>query len=359
VNGKRRNIWVVVLAGGDGQRLSAMTRNAKGICTPKQYCSLDGRHSLLQLSMQRALAVTAREHIMPVVTDAHRTWWASQLSAFHRVRVVVEPSNRGTALGVLLPLLVIEKSDPHAGVIFIPSDHYVEQEDLLAGFLRQATAPEALDSEKITLLGIAPNAPDSGFGYLSPGPDSGVGLRPVQQFIEKPDEATAIELVRGGSVWNTGIFAGRIPQFLRLFERRLPGLLSDLSATVTDWRDPRIPSVELEFLYDRHPTLDFSRDVLQKCPGDLRFITVPPCGWNDVGTPARLAQALLTVRHPAGSHRSAFMKRTFNLATAFDRAHFATLLPHALFPIVEHPNFNMSQTRSLLAPANRSTQHEK
>jgi mannose-1-phosphate guanylyltransferase len=296
LSGKRRNIWVVVLAGGDGRRLSALTRDANGICTPKQYCSLDGGHSLVQLSLQRALAVTAREHIVPVVTDAHRRWWEPQLMTFRRSRVVVQPSNRGTGFGVLLPLLVIAKDDPDAGVIFFPSDHFVEHEDLLAEFLRQATAPEALDSDKITLLGITPNAPDSGFGYLSAAPDSGVGMRPVHQFIEKPDEATAAELFSAGSVWSSGIFAGRISQILGLFERHIPGLNSDLNAVVKDWRDFRIPTAELTFLFNRHPAIDFSRDVLQKCPHDLQFLTVPPCGWNDVGTPARLVQALRSIR---------------------------------------------------------------
>jgi mannose-1-phosphate guanylyltransferase len=296
LSGKRRNIWVVVLAGGDGRRLSALTRDANGICTPKQYCSLDGGHSLVQLSLQRALAVTAREHIVPVVTDAHRRWWEPQLMTFRRSRVVVQPSNRGTGFGVLLPLLVIAKDDPDAGVIFFPSDHFVEHEDLLAEFLRQATAPEALDSDKITLLGITPNAPDSGFGYLSAAPDSGVGMRPVHQFIEKPDEATAAELFSAGSVWSSGIFAGRISQILGLFERHIPGLNSDLNAVVKDWSDFRIPTAELTFLFNRHPAIDFSRDVLQKCPHDLQFLTVPPCGWNDVGTPARLVQALRSIR---------------------------------------------------------------
>jgi mannose-1-phosphate guanylyltransferase len=223
---------------------------------------------------------------------------------------VVQPSNRGTGLGVLLPLLVIAKCDPEAGVIFIPSDHYVEHEDLLAEFLRQATAPEILDSDKLTLLGITPNAPDSGFGYLSPAPDSGVGLRPVHQFVEKPDEATATELFRAGSAWNSGIFAGRIPQIVNLVQRHIPGLISDLNAVLKDWSGHRIPSAELAVLYSRRPALDFSRDVLQKCTHDLQFLTVPPCGWNDVGTPERLARALRALR-PV-SHRTTSEKRGFN-----------------------------------------------
>jgi len=319
LSGKRRNIWAVVLAGGEGQRLSALTRNAQGICTPKQYCSLDGSRSLLQLALRRALAVTTREHTVPVVTDAHRSWWEPQLPALPRTRVVVQPSNRGTGLGVLLPVLVIAKCDPEAGVIFIPSDHYVEHEDLLAEFLRQATAPEALGSDKLTLLGITPNAPDSGFGYLSPAPDSGVGLRPVHQFVEKPDETTARELFHAGGVWSSGIFAGRVPQIVNLIQRHTPGLISDLNAALKDWTGHRIPSAELAALYNRLPVLDFFRDVLQKCTRDLQFLTVPPCGWNDVGTPERLAQALRTLR-PVSSRRTTKLRSVMRNLSHADKA---------------------------------------
>jgi mannose-1-phosphate guanylyltransferase len=227
-----RNVWVVVLAGGDGRRLGALTTNANGISTPKQFCSLNGGRSLLQLSLQRASRVVPRERIVPVVTEAHRRWWEPSLFSLRRSTVVVEPSNRGTGLGVLLPLLVIAKSDPEAGVICIPSDHYVEHEDVLADVLRQATAPEVLDSDKLTLLGMAPNAPDSGFGYLCPAPDSGVGMRPVQRFVEKPDASAADNLIRAGSVWSSGIVAGRISQIVGLYPRHIPGGMLDLKAIV-------------------------------------------------------------------------------------------------------------------------------
>jgi hypothetical protein len=67
-------------------------------------------------------------------------------------------------------------------------------------------------------------------------------------------------------------------------------------------------------LYARAPALDFSDDLLRKCPGRLQFLNVPPCGWIDVGTPERLAEILRRFRFSA--------PRTFNLATAFDRAVF-------------------------------------
>jgi mannose-1-phosphate guanylyltransferase len=355
LNGNQRNIWAVVLAGGDGQRLTALTRDAYGISTPKQYCSLDGGRSLLQMSLQRALSCTSRKRIATVVTEAHRHWWQREFLALPYSPLVVQPCNRGTGLGVLLPLLVIARSDPDAGVILIPSDHHVEHEDVLAEFLRQATEPEALDSDKLTLLGISPNAPDSGFGYLSPAPDPGVGMRPVHRFIEKPDEATALRLFRTGSVWNSGIVAGRISQFLALYPQHTQQLILDLTAIVEHWPDSRSPSAELAAFYARHPALDFSRDVLQKRPADLQFLTVPPCGWNDVGTPARLAQALQTWR-PSQPKSG---KQSFNLAIASDRANLATLASRALSSILNQRTFDLKRgSASWLAPPNRSVQHD-
>jgi mannose-1-phosphate guanylyltransferase len=289
----------VLLGGGDGPRLKT---SAHGASTPTQSGSLNGGPSLLQLSLQRAFAVSSRERIVAVVTEAHRSWWEPELVALQRTNVVVQPCDRGTGLGVLLPLLVIAKSDPEAGVICIPSDHYVEHEEVLAEVMRQATSPGVLSSDKITLLGMSPIAPDSGFGYLSPAPDSGFGMRPVLKFTEKPDEALAAELIRAGSLWSSGIFAGRVSRLVDLYSRVAPGLVLDLKVILEDWPDS-FPYAKLASLYARHSPLDFARDVLQKHPDRLQCLQAPGSIWND----------------SAGSMRS------FDLATAFDhRAAFGS-----------------------------------
>jgi mannose-1-phosphate guanylyltransferase len=178
--------------------------------------------------------------------------------------------------------------------------------------MREATAPEVMDSDKLTLLGMSPHAPDSGFGYFSPSPDSGVGMRPV----------LATELIRASSVWNSGIIAGRISQFIALYPRHMHQTILDLQAIVEHWPESRVPSPALTSLYSRHSALDFSRDVLQKRPESLRFLNVPPCGWNDVGTPERLATVLRASRSANVENFRFAPLRTFNLATAFDRAAF-------------------------------------
>src|ERR1700733_1015442 len=94
-----------------------------------------------------------------------------------------------------------------------------------------------LSSDKITMLGMSPNAPDSGFGYLSPAPDSGFGMRPVLKFTEQPDKAVAAELIGAGGLWSSGIFAGRVSRLLDLYSRVAPGLMFDLKGVLEHWPD--------------------------------------------------------------------------------------------------------------------------
>jgi len=203
-------------------------------------------------------------------------------------------------------------------VICLPSDHHVGNEYVLNESLRNAISLGAVDCGKLTLLGMVPNGPDAGYGYIAPGSISETGLAAVHSFHEKPDPLDAARLLRNGNVWNSGIFTGLVRTVLDLYPRHAPGLLGNLKLRIKDWRDPRTPSPDLTHFYATHPILDFSRDLLAKQPGRLQFLTVPPCGWSDVGTPARVAATLLALRSqrtPAPLTDSPI--KTLDLATAF------------------------------------------
>jgi mannose-1-phosphate guanylyltransferase len=164
-------------------------------------------------------------------------------------------------------------------------------------------------------------------------------MRPVLEFVEKPPQALAAQLIRAGSVWNSGIIAGRVSQFVELYSHRKRQMSSDLRAIVEQWPDTRIPSAELASLYARQPAFDFSTDVLQKCAHRLQFLNVPPCGWNDVGTPERLANVLQRLRLMNAEDFRLTAPRTFNLATAFDRAVSKPGLSPASMIENSHPQF--------------------
>src|SRR5882672_10104045 len=189
---KQRSVWVVVLADGDGARPGVLGATGDCDAAPEQICPINGGPSLLQRSLERAASLVPREQIVVVVSRAHRRHWEAQLSGPNPWSAIVQPEHRGTGFSVLLPLLVIARIDPTAMVVVVSSDHYVQDDDVLAVSLHHAAAMEGIDCDKLTVLCTFADAPDPGLGRLTPTADSGVGMRPeARQFEESGRELTA------------------------------------------------------------------------------------------------------------------------------------------------------------------------
>jgi len=288
-----------VLAGGEGRRLSGITRAAAGRHVPKQFCNFGTGRSLIGRTLDRALTLVPHDRVVVVVTAAHREWWEHELDVLPSENVVVQPSSRGTAAGILLPLLHIAARDPEATVVVLPSDHHVEDESLLARSVEDAVEALARHPDHVVLLGIEPEHPDPEYGWVLPGrPDDGP-TRAVAAFVEKPVELEAMRLMTRGALWNSFMFAARVAALLEMFDRRLPDLLGSLRG---EWK--AAPPDRLADLYGALPARDFSRTVLEPLPERLRVLPVPACGWTDLGTPERLAR-IAEVADGAGGRSAA------------------------------------------------------
>lgn len=281
----RTHDWAIILAGGSGSRLAAVARDHCGRPVPKQYCSLRGGRSLLADALLRARRVVPRQQIVVVVAVEHRGHWEPQLSG-SGVHVVVQPRNRGTAPGLLLPLFAVLERDPAARIALLPADHFVAREDVLARSQRQAMAAAAAPGGALELLGIEPDADEPGLGWILPGPHG-----TVRAFVEKPDAARAAVLRRRGALWNSMLAACPGDVLLDLYRRRLPQLVAIFERT-----GPHRGAQRAAQVYRTLPAADFSRDVLSGAEPFLRVHRVPPCGWTDLGTPERVLACLR--RHP-------------------------------------------------------------
>jgi mannose-1-phosphate guanylyltransferase len=288
--------WALVLAAGNGSRLQALTTTASGVAIPKQFCSIRGEGSLLHDALRRARAVADPKRICAIVADHHRRWWQSLPLGIPASNVISQPRNRGTANGILFPLLHIVHRDPEAMLLVLPSDHYVRNEDVLAGSLRAAMTELKRDRSHVILLGITPEDADPDFGYIVVDGDSLGGISAVSEFVEKPNRATARALMARGGVWNSFIFAASAQALMRAFEARCPELVDEMRHVVTS-SDSNTARARLAQLYDRLPELDFSRDILQRSPELLRVMTVPACGWSDLGTPRRVVETVRRLRY--------------------------------------------------------------
>jgi mannose-1-phosphate guanylyltransferase len=286
--------WAIVLAGGDGTRLASLTTSG-GVTVPKQFCTVNGGPTLLQLALRRAERAAGRGRVSIVVAPDHRQWWEEDLRGNAGASVVVQPHNRGTAAGVLLPLTAICAQDGDATVFILPSDHWVGDERTLNRELRRAGRAVDAEPDTVVLLGIEPDAPDPGYGWILPGPSTAPGVFGVESFIEKPAPRTALELLAAGAVWNSFLIAARARTLWTLYERRLWVL----------WHRMRIAlDPDAHAMYADLPRYDFSRDMLVGAEPLLRLLRVPECGWTDLGTPKRVVAMVERARTCRGSRRS-------------------------------------------------------
>jgi mannose-1-phosphate guanylyltransferase len=283
--------WAVVLAAGEGTRLASLTRDATGKSVPKQFCSLNGGGALVHDALQRARRVAPREQVCAIVAQQHSRYWRKALENLPRRNIIVQPQNRGTAHGVLLCVLAILERDPLARIVFLPADHFVFDESALARALCDLTVHLNHSPDGVTLIGIEPDEADPELGYIIPGRTLSDGSRTVARFVEKPPACVARELLNRKALWNSFIFAATGSALLGLLRRHLGASVEDMATALA--RDSHSGEyTALTELYERLPTVDFSRAVVQRAPQTLRVIAAPACGWNDLGTPRRVADTL-------------------------------------------------------------------
>lgn len=275
--------WALVLAAGEGSRLSSLTRNEQGVVLPKQFCSLQGGPCLLQEALQRAASVAPLQRICSVVAEQHRQWWTPLLSYLPEKNVISQPQNRGTAFGILLPLLQIVERDADATVVLLPADHYLRDEKVMARSLRRAAVLAQADRSSIYLLGVEPDEPDTELGYILPATGAQYGVSGVLRFIEKPNAIRARALLDAGALWNVFIMAASVRTLLSLFDRQFATIIAAMRG---------FEGAHLDSVYQNLRSVDFSRDVLQGRESMLKVLTVPHCGWTDLGTPERVARIL-------------------------------------------------------------------
>lgn len=232
-----------------------------------------------------------------MVAAQHRVWWRTSLGCLPASNVIVQPANRGTAIGILFPVLQIKERDPDATIVILPSDHHVENEAILMNALQQAVGALGRHRDHVLLLGIEPEDADPDLGYVIPAAITPDGTAAVLQFVEKPPIGSAEKLIEEGALWNAFIIVARAAALLTLFENNAPDLVSRTAHALRGASSAAAKAGSIEDLYRTMLPLDFSRHIVRGQESHLRVMQVPSCGWNDLGTPKRVAA---TLRRAAG-----------------------------------------------------------
>ncbi len=271
-----RIVTPVILSGGSGTRLWPLSRTGR----PKQLLSLTHEETMLQLTAQRMPAGAGYAPPLIVANAAHAGMIEEQLAeiGIEDARIILEPVGRNTAPAIAAAALMLDRD---AIMLVMPSDHVIRDSAAFRAAVA-AALPLAADGWLVT-FGIAPDAPETGYGYIKRGDEQAPGVFKVDRFVEKPDRATAeAYLAEGGYSWNGGIFLFGAGAFLDALERFAPEMLEAVSRSMTKSRtEGRLifPDTH-DFAASPSQAVDYA--VMEKAD---RVAVVPvEMGWSDVGS---------------------------------------------------------------------------
>jgi mannose-1-phosphate guanylyltransferase/mannose-6-phosphate isomerase len=291
----------VILCGGSGTRLWPLSRSG----FPKQFLVLSGdgsNQSLFQQAITRIHSVASQNvslgKTIIVTNEEHRFLALDQLrelsSTSHTLTatLLLEPSGRNTAPAITLAALYAQDlvASTHEDPILVvtPADQTVTNN---AAFTKALASSIAIAKEgAIAILGITPNAPETGYGYIKVQGSSKDGGLVVERFVEKPNEATAKQyLAEGGYYWNGGMFVLKASVWLAALKEYRPDIFA---ATQSAWQAKTTDtSGEAEFirpekeLFNAISSESIDYAVIEKCPGSkypIKMVELD-AGWNDLG----------------------------------------------------------------------------
>ncbi|MDR6842923.1 mannose-1-phosphate guanylyltransferase/mannose-6-phosphate isomerase [Pseudoxanthomonas sacheonensis] len=275
-------ILPVILSGGSGTRLWPLSREAY----PKQFLPLVGDDTMLQATWKRVAPVASAAPIV-VANQEHRFMAAEQLRGCDvtPAALILEPIGRNTAPAIAIAALQALSAGEDALLLVLPSDHVVRNDGAFHAAVREAAV--AADVGKLVTFGIVPTAPETGYGYIKAGAGVGVGVRAVDRFVEKPNQATAQEYLASGEYfWNSGMFLFKASRYLEELKTLQPDMLSACEQALSKaTHDPDFIRLDADaFAESPSDSIDYA--VMEKTAD---AVMVPlDAGWSDVGSWAAL-----------------------------------------------------------------------
>jgi mannose-1-phosphate guanylyltransferase/mannose-6-phosphate isomerase len=276
----------VILCGGSGTRLWPLSRAG----FPKQFLSLTGKESLFQQAAQRLVGLAADniQVAKPLIItgEEHRFLASEQLreSGIDLGAALLEPVGRNTAPALTLAALAAQADGQDPVLVVTPADQTVVNTTAFTQAMQQAI--READGGNIVILGIAPNRPEPGYGYIQAKAQNDVVAMSVQRFVEKPNADTAQHyLNEGGYYWNSGMFVLKASVWLNALAAFRPDISE---STAVAWNSKTQDNIfvrpgKAEFTAIPSESIDYA--VMERCPGSSIPIKMVPldAGWDDLG----------------------------------------------------------------------------
>ena len=284
-------MFAVIMAGGSGTRFWPLSREKM----PKQLLKIGGDDTLIQQTVSRILPLIQRENIFIVTNQSLAEEIGIQLSAKFNVswdeNFIIEPEAKNTAPALGLSALHLEKIDPESIMVVLSADHAIHKDAEFLNLLR--VAGQAAHDNYLVTLGIKPNRPETGYGYIKRGEKCrcsrsitdgayDADVYKVEAFVEKPDLETAKNyLASGNYYWNSGIFIWKARTLLSEIEKHVPALYGGLVEIRKNIGTGNESDVVRD-VFKRLDSISIDYAVMEKT--DRAAVIPADIGWSDMGS---------------------------------------------------------------------------
>jgi mannose-1-phosphate guanylyltransferase len=280
------SLYATIMAGGVGTRLWPLSRRKR----PKQALQLIGERTMFQHAVDRLAPLFSPDHIVVVAGPTHTEILRPQAPELPDDNFIVEPMGRDSGPAVGLGAIYLQQRDPDAVMAMLTADHYIADVERFRAAL--VAASQVAQTGKIVTLGIKPEFPSTGFGYIQQGGSLGRSdcgrfeVFHAQKFTEKPDLATAQAFFESGQYsWNSGMFIWRVDRVLAEFQRQRPQIYRQLM-TIADALGTPDEKRMLSRVWPQIEKISVDYAIME---GADEVAVIPvDIGWSDVGSWASL-----------------------------------------------------------------------
>ena len=272
--------YAVILSGGSGERFWPLSTPDR----PKQFLSVFGGKSLIRQAVDRLRGLVPYSHVLVVTAASLVKATRRELPELPRANVIAEPCRRDTAAAIATACGVVERRGGAGAVAAVLTADQLMSDVSAFRLLLADAARAAASTDDIVTMGVAPDYPATGFGYIQVGDPVPLRTKTVfhraVRFVEKPDAKTAAKYLASGKyAWNAGMFVWKVSTMKAALLAGAPAL-AILEAAVADKKN-RVPAV-LETLYPQLPRISIDYAVMEKAKNIL--VSRTAFGWDDVGT---------------------------------------------------------------------------
>ena len=281
----KRKVFAVIMAGGRGTRFWPLSRPQR----PKQMLKLLTSKTLVRETIDRVAPIYGRRNVLIVTVGEHEHAVRRELGMLPKANFLIEPSGKNTAPCIGLAAIELLRRDRQALAVILPADHWISDGRRFAQTLRTALTLAARHDALVT-IGIRPEYPETGYGYILKGRKTDGTVYRVTGFVEKPPAAKARRLIRRGALWNSGILVARVATILEALHRYAPDVARGLEVIGSMARarglgtlPPKLRAA-LAREYRKMPSVSIDYAVMEKAGSDGRVLMLEAdFGWSDVG----------------------------------------------------------------------------